>query len=87
MVGQPEVVVGADHDLPLTTDACFGRRGFLDGREVRIDAHRLDFVGIGVVTAFIEKTHRGLLARVRTQVRNRAVVDPPATVLLGADAT
>src|SRR5438874_13108405 len=45
VMSEAEVIVRADHDLPLTADARFGRGGFLDRLEVRIDAAGSSLLG------------------------------------------
>ena len=57
MMREPEVVVRADHDLPHAADPRFGRRRLLDRREVRIDAHRLNFERRVYDGALIENAH------------------------------
>src|SRR5262245_51007461 len=52
---QAEIVVGAEHDLPIALDLHLGSLGAGDGQEVRIEAGRLSIAGDRETPAFLEQ--------------------------------
>src|SRR5262249_53633572 len=55
VMGQAEVVVGAEHDLRMALDLHLGSLRAGDGQEVRIEARRLGIAGDREAPAFLEQ--------------------------------
>jgi hypothetical protein len=58
MVRQAEVVVRADHDLPMAVDSRLGGCRFLDRLKIRIDAPRLYLLGERIAVRLVENIHQ-----------------------------
>src|SRR5437879_10072314 len=57
MMGEPEVVVRADHDLPIAADARFRRGRLLNRMVARVSAAGFSVLGDGEQWALVENAH------------------------------
>src|SRR6185437_636799 len=71
---ETEIVVRADHDLPLAPDSTFGGGRLVDRHEVRIDPGRARLLSKRVLVALREERHATLTSGI-VRRRDRPVVN------------